>query len=766
MTTGRDNFENRLSSDDWGIEREFSVGVPIDGSVDPTGEYPKRDYFFSSSISQAARGGKINSLWYGGSYYGVNFDLFPQKGSIFPFSQTNETPSGHSIEIDDTPGAERILFKHRTGAGIEIKPDGTVVVSSRQNKVEVVNGDNNVVVSGSGSLVYEGNLDLEVRGNYNVLVGGNYNVEVGSNHKQNILGSHRTEVGKTSSYVTRGSKSTKTYLQNVDLTLGTYHQIVKGDIKVLSEGSIITNVNETAQLTAKELKHSSEDANLVSKTLKLSAHEGHIGGKEIWHYGRVYTGTDSDTGATGGGVTFFGSLMGRAYEAWTAKYAIYADEAFQAHISNFATKADQADDAYRADFAEGANLCNTPKNDKNAGQATQSAPGTNDYPPWSGGTTTHDGSQKVTSDPAFAYGVGVEGGGANSGIVWRHSENFQKKSSEYFVPDSDTVDIYLNQSASGIRTVSIDADGGLAYKIAKIRYEGYFDRDPKIYEIRSKLRSFPSPSAPRSDKEESCIQELLRQGRLSASFSSPAPSSVDGEVVTTTPTKIFGNTLLGNPNENKSKSFRSFLRSITSRTIVPDPKYNVDAFPAKSITSATKLAKGVTLGRFLGSPGNRTSLDYIPKREDRLQIARNLYLHAHLIEMINSNTRFKKHRLVVSEGVYVPNDQENPDNNHGINRLKESGRAVVYQLLNSAGNIDHEKTFDLCVYLKDHFFFEKIILDYDTYSPRGELSSQVIVIIPEIPPSYQINCSYLLETHFNRHIYSLPDLVKILPEDV
>lgn len=761
MTTGKDNFENRLSSEDWGIEREFSVGVPIDGSADPTGEYPKRDYFYSSSISQAARGAKVNDLWYGGSYYGINFDIFPQKGSIFPFSQTNETPSGHSFEIDDTPGAERILFKHRTGAGIEIKPDGSVVVSSRQNKIEVVNGDNNVVVSGSGSMVYEGNLDLEVRGNYNVLVGGNYNVEVGSNHKQNILGSHRTEVGKTSSYVTRGSKSTKTYLQNVDLTLGTYHQIVNDNITILGGGDQVTNINGRLQKTATDYKLTADNINMVSRELRVAAQEGIIGGKELVHYGRTFTGPDSD-GATGGGVTYYGSLVGRAFEAWTAKYSIYADEAFQAHISNFATKADQADDAYRADFAEGANLCNTPKNDKNPAQATQTAPSTNDYPPWSGGSTTHDGSKKVTVDPTFNYGVGREGGGADTGIVWKVNQILEKT----LVPDSDNTNIYIEESNSGVRTNFIDTTGGLSYKIAKIRYEGYFDRDPKIYEIRSKLRSFPDPSAGRNEKEESCVQELLKQGRLNATFSTPAPQGINGEIVTKQPSKIFGNILLGNPNENKSKSFKSFLRSITARTITPDPRYNVDAFPSRRISSATKLAKGVTLGRFLGSPGNRTSLDYIPKREERLQLARNLYLHAHLLEIVNSNPRFKKNRLIVSEGVYVPSSVENTSNNHGINELKKTGRAVVYQVLNSAGKVDHSRTFDLCVYLKDHFFFEKIILDYDTYSPRKTLSSQIVVIIPNIPESYEISCRYDIETHFNRHVYSPTDLVKILPEDV
>ena len=34
--------------------QEDTEGVTIDGMVDPTGEYPKRDYFFGSSVNKAA----------------------------------------------------------------------------------------------------------------------------------------------------------------------------------------------------------------------------------------------------------------------------------------------------------------------------------------------------------------------------------------------------------------------------------------------------------------------------------------------------------------------------------------------------------------------------------------------------------------------------------------------------------------------------------------------------------------------------------------
>ena len=113
------------------------------------------------------------------------------------------------MEYDDTPGGERILIKHRKGAGVEMRADGSVVISAVNNKVEVTGGDQTLIVEGHGSLVYKGNLNLTVTGDYNVDVGGNYNVQVAGNHIEGISENHRTFVTKNSEYVTKGTKSTK-----------------------------------------------------------------------------------------------------------------------------------------------------------------------------------------------------------------------------------------------------------------------------------------------------------------------------------------------------------------------------------------------------------------------------------------------------------------------------------------------------------------------------------------------------------------------------
>src|SRR5210317_1500929 len=174
---------------------ENTEGAPMDGFQDPTGEYPKREYHYGSSINLSARGLKVENLYLGGSVNKTDFDLEDQEPSRFPFNQVKETSSGHVISYDDTPGGERILIKHRKGAGVEIRADGSVVISAVNNKVEVTGGDQTVIVEGNGKLIYNGDLTLEVTGNYNVNVGGDYNVNVQGDTNTHIRKNNNTEVG-------------------------------------------------------------------------------------------------------------------------------------------------------------------------------------------------------------------------------------------------------------------------------------------------------------------------------------------------------------------------------------------------------------------------------------------------------------------------------------------------------------------------------------------------------------------------------------------
>ena len=233
--------------------------------------------------------------------------------------------------------------------------------------------------------------------------------------------------------------------------------------------------------------------------------------------------------------------------------------------------------------------------------------------------------------------------------------------------------------------------------------------------------------------------------------------------------------------------------------ILVDPQYNPEF--EVSITSATKLGPGITCAKFLGAPGSRTQFeklygDNFFGSADRKQIARNLVLHAQAMQTIISNPAFYEYRLIVSEGIYEPNPiqeeakklaQENDGGSYGkgpdgwlakipvyqgekptansINDLRRTGRAVVYQLIDKNGKTDPQKTFDLAVFWKDYINYDKLTLDYDTFSPSGELTSQIVLEMPKVLDSWDVKFKFDIETTYNGELQTKNELLEILPDD-
>lgn len=338
MTTKKDNFslrESKLSE-----ARELSEGVPLDGFQDPTGALPKRDYNFDVSINKASRGTQVNNLYVGGGEFGVPLGITPQRPSQYPCNQVNETTSGHVVEYDDTPGGERILIKHRKGAGVEMRADGSVIISAVKNKVEVTGGDQTVIIEGNGNLVYHGNLNLKVSGDYNVDVGGNYNVNVAGNKIENIFDNHHTTVTGNSVYTTKESRTTRTIGTHTDVMLSDNNQIVKGNQENLVEGDIKIASESDIFMSGKEsLVATSKATNITgAKQVSIFGNKGNIGGKEVDFTGKSFHGSKGAIEAASNAI-FYGTFKGVATEALRS---VNADKANQAKSAFQALKAGTA----------------------------------------------------------------------------------------------------------------------------------------------------------------------------------------------------------------------------------------------------------------------------------------------------------------------------------------------------------------------------------------------------------------------------------------
>lgn len=91
------------------------------------------------SLSEQARGKAINKETY-------EFEPESQAKPEYPYNKVTSTTSGHVIEIDDTPGAERIQAYHRSGSYIEMNPDGSIVVRALNDSFDIVVKDKRIAV--------------------------------------------------------------------------------------------------------------------------------------------------------------------------------------------------------------------------------------------------------------------------------------------------------------------------------------------------------------------------------------------------------------------------------------------------------------------------------------------------------------------------------------------------------------------------------------------------------------------------------------------
>lgn len=338
MTTKEDNITKRIQI--LGEGQEDTVGVPRIGFEDASGEYPKQDYYFGTSINKGAKGETSTDLFTGGGDVGVSIELPDQKPSQYPYNQAQQTASGHAWEIDDTPGGERVIIKHRTGSGVELRADGSVVFSAVNKKVEVTGGDHTVIVEGQGNLVYKGDLNVRVTGDYNLQVDGNINFTAAGNKEDVIHGNYTTTVDKNHNETIKGAKATRVVQGQTSTILGDHSLFVKGlqrnwvegDVELTSGGTLVTTAIEAWAA-------SSQKTNITGLTVSVLGVNGTIGGTFVDHYGKAYSGPPD--GAGNGGTTFYGTLVGKAAEAITADFA---NKAGQTPFAKYAQTAGTAPD--------------------------------------------------------------------------------------------------------------------------------------------------------------------------------------------------------------------------------------------------------------------------------------------------------------------------------------------------------------------------------------------------------------------------------------
>ena len=178
------------------------------GFNDPNGIYPKAAYLNESDINRLARNKKISEtivqtkinnkitgipLAISGSWDEPETPYNTQ----YPYNQVLESESGHIIEIDDTPSAERLHTYHKSGTFEEIHPNGDKVIKIVGKNYTLIADDENVRVGGDCNLTVIGTCNLKA----NI---GNVDIPT-TNWKGNIV--HQGDVTQTGNRTQTGNEA-------------------------------------------------------------------------------------------------------------------------------------------------------------------------------------------------------------------------------------------------------------------------------------------------------------------------------------------------------------------------------------------------------------------------------------------------------------------------------------------------------------------------------------------------------------------------------
>lgn len=83
-------------------------------------------------------------------------EVQPSSTAQYPYNYVYKSPAGHVIEIDNTPGGERLRVYHPSGTAWEINEAGTLATKIVGKESTFTSGDMQRVVKGSATTIVEG----------------------------------------------------------------------------------------------------------------------------------------------------------------------------------------------------------------------------------------------------------------------------------------------------------------------------------------------------------------------------------------------------------------------------------------------------------------------------------------------------------------------------------------------------------------------------------------------------------------------------------
>lgn len=94
----------------------------------------------------------------------------------YPYNLVYQSQSGHAVEIDDTPGEERIHVYHKSGSYVEIDKDGRMVIKASGDSFDITGGTKNIFVKGDCNIQTDGRFNATAKGDMTLVTEGNLNL--------------------------------------------------------------------------------------------------------------------------------------------------------------------------------------------------------------------------------------------------------------------------------------------------------------------------------------------------------------------------------------------------------------------------------------------------------------------------------------------------------------------------------------------------------------------------------------------------------------
>lgn len=191
----------------------------------------------------------------------------------YPYNKSYKSESGHLIEIDDTPGKERLLDQHVSGTYVEMQADGDLVTKVIRDGYTVICGSDTVTIEGSALVSVTGDCNLRVGGyltitadrGINISTKGDFRLKAKSINMESSSGDISARASNNmllTAVETLNTKSKKNHIETIQETsmkTGENFILESKRVSQYSETDMILQANKEMNISA------NKDLSLISK---------------------------------------------------------------------------------------------------------------------------------------------------------------------------------------------------------------------------------------------------------------------------------------------------------------------------------------------------------------------------------------------------------------------------------------------------------------------------------------------------------------------